>query len=396
MPATQRLVAFGLAIAAVTILTLAFLVVSDLTREAELHQAASAAQQVKDSLENLRLELNEVRTAARLAAITGDAEALQTIERRAAEIDSDLGYLRSRASAEATLPTFDALDRAARLLVIHAQSIAPLRRQRGTNAALDAAREAERLATEATVALERSLEAQTTRISDRTSARLKVGASLRSYVTWFVAGSVAALAGLFAAFRRVQRRERDAQKRVEWLAHFDLVTGLPNRALLGDRLSQETARARRNEQHFAVLLFDLDQFKAVNDTWGHSAGDRVLTIAAERARRCMRASDTVGRLGGDEFLAILPETNEQGAVAVAEKLRAALSAPYPLDKADAHVGVSVGVSLFPEHGADPEELQRAADAALYAAKREGKDRVKVASDAARPAPLKTGTSVSRG
>jgi diguanylate cyclase (GGDEF)-like protein len=381
MPSTQRLVAFGLAIAAATILVLAFLVVSDLAREAELHEAATAAQEVKDHLETLRLGLNEVRTAARLAALTDDAQALQTITKRGAEIDRDLAFLKDRASDAGDVPTFDQLNQAARLLVVQARSISSLRNRLGPERALAAAGQVEDLATQAMAALERSLDAQTTRISDRTRARLEVGASLRKYVTWFVGGSILVLVALFAAFRRVQKRERDALKRVEWLAHYDLVTALPNRALLADRLAQETSRARRNEQPFAVLLFDLDGFKGVNDTWGHAAGDRVLAMVAERARKCMRASDTVGRLGGDEFLAILPETGEEGAIGVAEKLREALRAPYPLDAALARVGASVGIALFPDHGNDPESLQRAADAALYTAKREGRDRTKVAPKA---------------
>jgi diguanylate cyclase (GGDEF)-like protein len=381
MATVQRLAATGLAVAALSIVALAYLVLSDLARESELHRAAIAAQQVKDSLETLRLELSEIRFAGRLAAATGDAKALETIGKRAAEMDTELGFLRERAARDAVLPTFDELARAARLLVSHAQSIGALRRDNRVDAALAAARDAERLATEANDALERSLVAQTERINERTLARLRVGESLRNYVKVFVAASMAALFLLFVAFRRARLREDGALRRVEYLAHFDLVTSLPNRALLMDRLAQETARARRGEQRFAVLLFDLDGFKSVNDTWGHAAGDRVLAMAAERARKCMRASDTVGRLGGDEFLAVLPETGEEGAFGVAEKLREALGAPYPLDKVEANIGLSVGVSLFPDHGADPEALQRAADAALYVAKREGKNRTKVATGA---------------
>jgi diguanylate cyclase (GGDEF)-like protein len=215
-------------------------------------------------------------------------------------------------------------------------------------------------------------------VNDRSLARIRVGESLRRYVAWFVAGSVAALAGLFLAFRGAQRRERAALRRIEWLAHFDSVTALPNRALLSDRLSQETVRARRASATFAILMFDLDRFKEVNDTWGHAAGDRVLALVAERARAGVRASDTVGRLGGDEFLAILPETAQAGALAVAEKLRASLSEPYALDSAIARIGVSVGVALFPEHGEEVDSLLSAADGALYEAKREGKGRVEMA------------------
>ncbi len=271
----------------------------------------------------------------------------------------------------------------ARLLLVHVRSVEPARERGGADAAAAALTETERVAADASTVLERAIVALTDQVNERSSARIRVGVRLRRYVGWFVAGSVVVLTLLFIAFRRAQARERAALKRIEWLAHFDSVTALPNRALLSDRLAQEVARARRAEQPFAVLLFDLDGFKDVNDTWGHAAGDRVLTLVAERARKCMRASDTLGRLGGDEFLAILPETGVEGAVAVAEKLRVALSDPYDLDGARARVGVSVGVSLFPANGDGSDTMLRAADAALYRAKREGKDRVRVATEAAR-------------
>jgi diguanylate cyclase (GGDEF)-like protein len=247
------------------------------------------------------------------------------------------------------------------------------------------ARESERLEGEAVGALERADAAVTAQINDRTLAQIRVGEGVRKYVTWLLVGSIAVLVGLFAGYRRVQLREREAQQRIEHLAHYDTVTGLPNRALLNDRLEQESARARRKSQGFAVLLFDMDGFKNVNDTWGHPAGDRVLSMVGVRARKCMRASDTVGRLGGDEFLAILPETGERGAVEVADKLREALSEPYRLGRAVAHLSTSVGVALFPDHGDDPETLQRSADAALYRAKRSGKNQTVVALEAARAA-----------
>ncbi len=196
------------------------------------------------------------------------------------------------------------------------------------------------------------------------------------------------LLGLFATYRWSAVRERAAQVRIEHLAHYDTITGLPNRVLLADRLEQEVARARRVRHGFALLMFDLDGFKEVNDRWGHAAGDRVLALVGDRARRAVRASDTVGRQGGDEFMAILPEASLAGALAVAEKLLESLAVPYTLERAEAHVSASIGVSVFPEDGADGESLQRAADAALYAAKRDGKNRVCAASSAqARTEPV---------
>ena len=378
IPSRARLAGAGLAIAALTIIALAALVLQDLEREAQLNRGVIRAQQVKDGLDRLRTGLLELRAAARLAALIGDPEALAGIEHHAVDVERELEYVGTRASADAPLPTFEALAAASRQLATQARTIDGARRSAGPPSAAAMSDEAARVAARALEYLERSDAAITQRINERTLAQLRVGEGLRKYVAWLLVGSIAVLAGLFVGYRRVQLRERETQRRIEHLAHFDTVTGLPNRALLSDRLGQEAARSRRNGRPFAVLLFDLDGFKSVNDTWGHAAGDRVLAIVAERARQCVRSSDTVGRLGGDEFLAILPETTLDGALGVADKLREALRAPYDLDKAQAILSSSVGVSLFPEHGTDPEMLQQRADAALYAAKREGKNRTVVA------------------
>jgi diguanylate cyclase (GGDEF)-like protein len=388
LPSAERLVAIGLAVAASTILGLAFLVVSDLTREGDLHREVIAVQQEQDTLEALRVRLNQLVASARLAAATADPKAFEAVERESAAISERLDALRT--SEEAAPPSVQSLVEQARLLLVHARSVGPAS-AKGAETAAGALGEMERVARDANAALERSLEDLTGKVNDRSLARIRVGQSLRRYVAWFVGGSVIALVGLFLAFRGAQRRERAALKRIEWLAHFDSVTSLPNRALLSDRLAQEVARSRRNGGPFSLLLFDLDGFKDVNDTWGHAAGDRVLALVGERSRACVRGSDTVGRLGGDEFMAILPGTAPEGALAVAEKLRESLSAPYPLESAVAHVGVSVGIAMYPQHGAEPDALLTAADAALYEAKREGKGRVAVARETMerarrRPAP----------
>ena len=379
LPSRARLAGAGLLMAAVTIGVLGFLTLSELDREASLHRAVLAAQSVKDSLDNLRTHLNELRAASRLGALTGDSEAFVDIERRAGEVETELVFLAERASADAPLPSFESLAPAARLLVVHARSIAAARSSRGSLTAGALVREAEKVESEAIRALDRSDAAVTARINERTTAQLELSERLRRYVTWLIFGSVVGLGGLFMAYRRVQTRERAAQSRIERLAHFDMLTGLPNRALLIDRLNQESSRAKRGARPFAVLMFDLDGFKKVNDTWGHAAGDQLLRQVGTRSRACVRASDTVGRLGGDEFLALLPETTLDGAREVAEKLRMALREPYDLGKGTtATVGASVGIAVFPQHGTDAEDLQRAADGALYHSKREGKNRISVA------------------
>jgi diguanylate cyclase len=379
MPRTERLVAAALAIAAAAIVALAVLVLVELDRESKLNRDVIDQIEVNDELEVLRTNLNALGHAARIAALTGSAESARNVERLSRDAEQRLDEIARHPRRDERVAAFDALSQLTRLLVLNAGSIAQTRAARGAAAAEAAATEAERIASEASVALDHTLDSQAARINRRTLDQLRSGELVRRYVGWSLAGAFALLAALFALYRGAKLRERAALRRIEHLAHFDTVTGLPNRSLLNDRMELETSRARRSERGFALLLFDLDGFKGVNDTWGHAAGDRVLAAVAERARECMRASDTVGRIGGDEFLAILPETTLEGALHVAEKLREALGRPYSVGKLPSPLGASIGVAVYPEHGTDTEALQRAADAALYEAKRGGKNRVRVAS-----------------
>ena len=383
MPTAGGIAGSGLAFAALTIALLAALMWIEVERETDLNREVIGAQQSKEGLEALRSELHDLKYASLDLALSGNPSADQAIERHAVEIDAELGYLEARATDETALAIpLGPLAAAARTLVVQTRAIARVRRERGADAAVAQLRETEVAELAARVALERALEAQSTWINDRTLSQIRVSETLRSYIGWLLAGSIAILVALAAAFRYVQARQREALKRIEHLAHFDTLTGLPNRALLDDRLAQEMARARRDDVAFAVALFDLDGFKAVNDTHGHAAGDALLASLARRARENVRASDTFGRLGGDEFLAILPDTTREGALHVVEKLRSELSRPYAAQGQDLSVGASAGVSLFPEHGVERDALLRAADSALYDAKREGRNRTRLASDLA--------------
>ena len=364
-PSAERLAGTALGIAAVTIAALAGLALVELDREIRLNRDVIASLQVKDSAESLRLQMAQIALAARLAA-AGDAPSAQLVERRAVEIDAELDYLAANPQRD-DRHDFEELARAARQLVVMARSAA------ATKPAQFA--ELEQASELASQRVERALELQSTAINEGTVAQIRVGETLHAYVSWLLAGSAVVLVGLFGFYRRAKVRERVAAARIEHLAHYDPVTGLPNRTLVTELLEREVARARRSERGFAVLMIDLDGFKLVNDTWGHAAGDRVLALVGQRVAQCVRASDTVGRLGGDEFLAILPEATREGALQVAEKLRDSLSQPYPIVPQGAKLGASVGVSYFGEHGSDADALQRAADGALYEAKRRGKNRV---------------------
>jgi diguanylate cyclase (GGDEF)-like protein len=173
-----------------------------------------------------------------------------------------------------------------------------------------------------------------------------------------------------AQLTRKVARLQQALARARHIASHDLLTGLPNRSLLLDRLKQATLQAERQHKAVGVLLLDLDGFKHVNDELGHAAGDELLQQVAERLSECIRGCDTACRYGGDEFVIMLPEIGgAEDADAVARKIRARLSEPYRLDGSAVRVSASIGTAVFKSGGADyGEQLIGEADAAMYRAK----------------------------
>jgi diguanylate cyclase (GGDEF)-like protein/PAS domain S-box-containing protein len=164
------------------------------------------------------------------------------------------------------------------------------------------------------------------------------------------------------------------QKELGEMAHSDDLTGLPNRALFMDRLGQVMIYAHRNLSRFALLFIDLDGFKVVNDRYGHQAGDEVLQEAARRLMGCVRKTDTVARIGGDEFIIILSDLKhwEEPAV-VARKLLEVFGSPFRTGEVLCRIGVSIGVSIYPDDAAEAPNLISCADSAMYAAKEAGKN-----------------------
>lgn len=160
-------------------------------------------------------------------------------------------------------------------------------------------------------------------------------------------------------------------------ANYDKLTGLPNRLLGADRLDKALQHSKRLNNNAALLFLDLDGFKKINDSLGHATGDRLLQETAQRLSHCVRASDTVARWGGDEFLIVLPDlATPESAELVAEKVLEVCSAPYHLDGYELSVTASIGISVYPLDGQDGTELMRNADAAMYAAKESGRDRLR--------------------
>ena len=172
---------------------------------------------------------------------------------------------------------------------------------------------------------------------------------------------------------------RAVVEELDFLAHFDSLTELPNRMLLLDRLEQALAGASRYHETVALLFIDLDEFKPVNDTWGHAVGDEVLKEVAQRLAKTIRAVDTAARLGGDEFVVVLPDIGgADNAMHVAHKLSAVLAEPHSLSNGErVTVGASIGIRLSDRGDADPAEMLRTADDAMYLAKRDGGARIAV-------------------
>ena len=182
---------------------------------------------------------------------------------------------------------------------------------------------------------------------------------------------------------------RENQQRLAYLAHHDDLTGLPNRALFFDRLAHAVSLSRRNGRRVALMYIDLDRFKPINDTWGHAIGDEVLREAARRMTDCVRATDTVGRIGGDEFVVLLLDVDgDEQVVAVGEKIRQALNEPIQVGDLRLTIASSTGIAIAPQHGSGEIELARNADLAMYRAKEGGRNRVCLYSASMQPvAPL---------
>jgi diguanylate cyclase (GGDEF)-like protein/PAS domain S-box-containing protein len=178
-------------------------------------------------------------------------------------------------------------------------------------------------------------------------------------------------------YRDVTQR-RMTEKQLEYRAHYDALTGLPNRVLFRDRVVNGLAQAQRHNRSLAIMYLDLDHFKLVNDGLGHSFGDGLLSAVATRLQKSLRASDTISRIGGDEFAILINDIADSNAVAtLARKLLDSLSTAFRIDEHDLYINASIGISVFPSDGPDVETLVKCADAAMYRAKELGRNQAQL-------------------
>ena len=166
--------------------------------------------------------------------------------------------------------------------------------------------------------------------------------------------------------------QKQTEERIHYLANFDPLTGLPNRTLLNDHLKYALSLAKRSNGNLTLMFLDLDHFKDINDTLGHNIGDSLLIEIAKRLRLLLREEDTVTRLGGDEFILLLPGVNAQGAANVAQKLLDVMAEPIQIEEYDLSLTASIGIAIYPEDGVDLDTLSKSADTAMYQAKNAGR------------------------
>ncbi len=209
-------------------------------------------------------------------------------------------------------------------------------------------------------------------------SRIILDAGMEHMVSGFIITKEKRYMGMANGYDLLNEMTSRKQKHLFGLAHFDQLTGLPNRTLLLDRLNQAISVSNRASRAISLLFIDLDGFKPVNDTYGHGIGDKLLKEVAIRLQSCLREGDTAARLGGDEFVVILLESDIDRAITVAHRILGTLRVPYEFGKKTiSSISGSIGIAEYPNHADELDSLLTAADNAMYAAKKSGKDRFSI-------------------
>lgn len=380
--AAERAVIIGYVLSLVGMLLLAYAAYEIPQQLVQSARAVAAAERVKTAIEDIGSSVSEAESTARTYIITGDAQALERYLLLLPEIDKDIAAFREMTSRNTIHQ-----ERAAKL---HAQIKERFDLLTSTVRAIESPGSASvtqpdsGMQSTSASAIRSTLNAmqaeEDVALTARRSDEERITQRLNILVVAIVIIGVLILTWVSWQTHHALRLRRESEERVRHLAYHDMLTTLPNRRLLIDRLTLMIASARRNQGRFVVFFLDLDGFKNVNDTLGHDGGDELLRQVAARLQQLVRAEDTVARLGGDEFVLALRVEHIDDATIVAHKVLETMTQPYRVKEHEVTISTSVGLAIHPEAGRTPELLLKAADEALYLAKRAGKNRFKVAGE----------------
>jgi diguanylate cyclase (GGDEF)-like protein len=393
--ALSALVFAVLAIAAVS--TVAVVASGNLIAANDLTQSR---QQLLSSLESIRFHALAINVGQQNYALTGEDRDFAAYRSSVIQIEAELAnFTNLPVDLGALTGNPEALKNAVRAVIARQNAMVEVSRAQGLNAARALARahvdeaENERLL----VLTQEQLSNVRKNLAALAAKDTEFGARIRNLIFALIAITAIVLVSLYGILRRLNQKQRNAQVIMQHQATHDTLTGLYNRAAatehINERLEEPSTRALGG---FALLLLDLDGFKAVNDTLGHAAGDTLLKQAAARMALALRESDFLARLGGDEFLVVLPQISDAETLArVTEKLIASIDEPFALGDASGKVTLSIGISVFPRDATEREALMKCADLALYEAKRAGRNRAKTFVESMRGFATKAHTKTPR-
>jgi diguanylate cyclase (GGDEF)-like protein len=355
---------------------IAALVASDRYFQSQLIEVQSRTQVIVRDVERIRYYDEVLTGSARLAASTGDVSYQRRYHDRAPELDAVIAEALRVARSPQAIAAIKQTDAANRALVKMEERSFTLDNQGREDAALLLLTSPRYLEQKQVYAqgfnraisiILGTVRADIARV--RSYRRLGLGVGLLGGLILLVAGGL--LLRLSRERDRLGEGLRAESATNAYNSLHDVLTGLPNRALFSDRLEHRLRSANRDPSPFSVLAFDLDRFKEINDTLGHSTGDYLLREIDSRVRPALRSGDTLARIGGDEFAVLLPAADGDHALRVAGRLLSALREPFTLDHLRVSVGASIGIVTFPTHGEDGETLVQRADVAMYLAKGNG-------------------------
>jgi len=342
------------------------------------NESVLRTQRMISSLEAIRYHSLALDAGERNFIVSGDPRDLSPFHASVGELDGELEFLGARkADGVYSAGQFGALQDSVRTLMKVEREIVETRRKSGAEAArTQSLRHADDNLHEKVLANTISMLQSARRQSEQLEqAQIAFGDKVRRLILALISSSAFILIFLYGTLNRLHQEQRAAQELIAHQATHDALTGLYNRAAvvdhLDERVSDDSTTALGG---MAVLLLDLDGFKAVNDSLGHDAGDELLRQVATRLSQALRDSDFLARLGGDEFLVVIPQVSEdENAARVAEKLIAVIDRPFALGSNESTVTTSVGISVFPRDGHTREQLMKCADLALYEAKHAGRN-----------------------